>query len=94
VSAARDGDAEAWAVITGLFTPLVWAIARHHGLDHDGAADVVRNTWLGLLDNLRRIDHGALPGWLAATAQREALNALRRAHRLDGGGAVHDTMGT
>jgi DNA-directed RNA polymerase specialized sigma24 family protein len=79
VSRAAAGDAESWAEITDRYTPIVWAVARSHQLDTDESAAVVRATWLRLLDNLRQVDHpDALPGWLAATAQREALGLLRR----------------
>jgi DNA-directed RNA polymerase specialized sigma24 family protein len=78
VSRAAEGDAESWAEITDRFTHLVWAIARSHQLSADDSADVVRITWLRLLEHLQRIDHPeALPGWLAATARREALEMLR-----------------
>lgn len=76
---AGDGDAGSWAELVQRFTNLLWAIARSHRLNHDDAADVVQNTWLRLLENLGRIDQPeALPGWLATTARREALNMLRR----------------
>jgi RNA polymerase sigma factor (sigma-70 family) len=79
VAAAAEGDPQGWAEIVHRFTNLLWAVARSHRLNHDDAADVVQNTWLRLLDNLRRIDQPeALPGWLATTARREALNVLRR----------------
>jgi RNA polymerase sigma factor (sigma-70 family) len=79
VSAAAEGNPEAWAEIVHRFTNLIWGIARSHRLNHDDAADVVQNTLLRLLENLRRIDQPeALPGWLATTARREALNVLRR----------------
>ena len=79
VSAAAEGDAESWDEITNRFTNLLWAVARSYRLSPDDAADVVQNTWLRLLENLRRIDHPeALPGWLATTARREALNLHRK----------------
>jgi RNA polymerase sigma factor (sigma-70 family) len=82
VTAAAGGDAESWAEITHRFTNLLWAVARAYRLSHDDAADVVQNTWLRLLENLRRIDHPeALPGWLATTGRREALSVLRRRTR-------------
>ena len=79
LAAAAEGDSQAWSEIVRRFTKLLWAVARSHRLNDDDAADVVQNTWLRLLDNLRRIDQPeALPGWLATTARREALNVLRR----------------
>ena len=64
VGAAAQGDSESWAEIVHRFTNLLWAIARSHRLNHDDAAETVQNTWLRLLENLRRID------------QPEELNAL------------------
>ncbi len=79
VSKAAAGDADSWAEITDLFTTMVWAIARSHRLSADDSADVVQIVWLRLLENLHRFEHAeALPGWLAATARRAALDLLRR----------------
>lgn len=78
LSRAAEGDAESWAEITNRFTSIVWAIARSHQLSADDSADVVRITWLRLIENLQRFEHPeALPGWLAGTARREALEMLR-----------------
>ena len=76
---AADGDSDAWCQITERFTRLVWAVARSYRLGTEDAADVVQTTWLRLVDNLNSIEKpDALPGWLATTAQREALSLLRR----------------
>ena len=78
-AAAADGDPQSWAELVRRFTRLLWSIARSHRLNEADAADVVQNTWLRLLENLGQIDQPeALPGWLATTARREALNVLRR----------------
>jgi RNA polymerase sigma factor (sigma-70 family) len=83
VARAADGDAGSWEEITERFSRLVWAIARSHRLNADDSGDVVQNTWLRLLENLRRIEQPeALPGWLATTARREALSLLRRRDRV------------
>ena len=82
LTAASEGDQEAWNVITDRFTSLLWSVARSYRLGSDDAEDVVQNTWLRLLENLTRIDNPkALPGWLATTARREALGILRRRGR-------------
>ena len=79
LSRAADGDADSWAEITDRFTRLLWSVARSYRLNSEDCADVVQNTWLRLLEHLRRIENpDALPGWLATTARREALNVLRR----------------
>jgi RNA polymerase sigma factor (sigma-70 family) len=83
VWATAEGDPESWDELVHRFTNLLWAIARSHGLNHDDAAEAVQNTWLRLLENLGRIDQPeALPGWLATTARREALDVLRRHARV------------
>lgn len=83
VFAAREGDREAWNEIVLRFTNLLWKVARAHRLNEHDSADVVQSTWLRLLENLTRIDEpNALPGWLATTASREALDVLRR-HKRD-----------
>lgn len=77
--AAAAGDQAAWDAIVGRYNRLVWAIARGYGLDSSTAADVVQTTWLRLVENLDRIIEPArLAGWLATTARRECLQALRR----------------
>ncbi len=79
LAGAAQGDPDCWAEIVDRFTSLLGAIARSHRLNQDDAADVAQNTWLRLLENLERIENPeALPGWLATTARREALNVLRR----------------
>jgi DNA-directed RNA polymerase specialized sigma24 family protein len=78
VSKAAAGEADSWAEITDRFTSMVWAIARSHRLGADDSADVVQIVWLRLLENLHRFEHAeALPGWLAATARRAALEMHR-----------------
>lgn len=82
LTAASEGDQEAWNVITDRFTNLLWSVARSYRLNQDDAADAVQNTWLRLLENLTRIDNPeALPGWLSTTARREALGVLRKRGR-------------
>jgi RNA polymerase sigma factor (sigma-70 family) len=82
LSRAADGDAASWAEITDRFTRLLWSVGRSYRLCSEDCADVVQITWLRLMENLRRIDNPeALPGWLATTARREALNVLRRRPR-------------
>ena len=82
VTAAANGDPEAWNAIVERFTSLLWSVGRAHRLSMEDAADVVQNTWLRLLDHLDRIQQPeALPGWLATTARHECLSLLRRRGR-------------
>jgi DNA-directed RNA polymerase specialized sigma24 family protein len=57
---------------------MVWAIARGHRLNTADAEAVFHMTWLRLLDRLDQIGEPERVGaWLAITARRESLRALR-----------------
>ncbi len=87
VSAAAEGDEEAWDALVDAFTGMLWAIARSYRLDTADAGDAVQTTWLRLVENLGRIeDPRRLPGWLATTVRRECLRILRRSGRETTGG--------
>lgn len=79
VAACRAGEEGAWDAVVERHAPLLWAIARRSGLDPEEAADLVQTVfmiaWRGL-DLLER--PGALGGWLAAVARREAWRVSRR----------------
>jgi RNA polymerase sigma factor (sigma-70 family) len=78
VRAAAAGDQEAWDGIVERFQGLVWATARAHRLSRDEAADVAQTTWLRLVENLDRVrEPERLGAWLATTARRECLRAIR-----------------
>lgn len=80
--AAAGGDPKAWNEIVARYNRLVWAVARSFRLDDADAADVSQTTWLRLVENLDRINHGdGLAAWLATTARRECLRLLRRNQR-------------
>ncbi len=80
--AAAGGDRRAWDALVDEFGGLVWAIARSHRLSDADAADVVQSTWLRLLERLDDIhDPSRVGAWLATTARRECLRALRAAQR-------------
>ncbi|WP_309111945.1 sigma-70 family RNA polymerase sigma factor [Saccharothrix sp.] len=73
VVAARDGDRRALDVLIADLTPLVWHVARGHGLDRSTAEDVVQTVWLALLRHLDRlVEPRALAGWLVVATRREA----------------------
>lgn len=82
VAAARSGDEEAWQQIVDRHARLVWAVVRGFRLGNAEASDVAQTVWLRLVENLAGIREPAgLPGWLATTARRESIRALRRAQR-------------
>jgi RNA polymerase sigma factor (sigma-70 family) len=77
-----QGDAAAWGEVVERYSSLIWAIARAHRLDASRAADVSQVTWLRLLehvDEVRQPDR--LGAWLATTARRECLRAIKLRQR-------------
>ncbi|MBM3677372.1 MAG: sigma-70 family RNA polymerase sigma factor [Actinobacteria bacterium] len=78
LSAAAAGSTTAWDALVERYSGLVWSVARAHRLSHADAADVVQTTWLRLVENLDRIrDPDKVGAWLATTARRECLRAIR-----------------
>jgi len=82
VRAAADGDRAAWDRLVDRYNGLVWSVARSHRLSTADASDVVQTSWLRLVEHLDRLqDPERVGAWLATTARREALRALRHASR-------------
>lgn len=82
LSAAADGDQNAWDAIVTQFEGLVWATIRSYRLGDAESGDVVQTTWLRLVENLGRLrDPERVGGWLATTARRECLRCLRSTGR-------------
>jgi len=77
VVAARRGDQSAWDALVHRFAPLVWGVARGHGLNATAAADVAQTTWLRLVENLASVGHDDLGPWLASCTRAESAQALR-----------------
>jgi DNA-directed RNA polymerase specialized sigma24 family protein len=78
VRAARAGHRPAWDELVGRFGPLLWGIARRHGLSPEDSADAVRITWLRCVERVDR-DPDRVAAWLVTTCRRESLAAVRRA---------------
>lgn len=82
VAAALDGDQAAWQQIVDRHAGLVWSVVRGFRLGEAEASDVAQTVWLRLVENLPRVHQpAALPGWLATTARRESIRAMRRTQR-------------
>ena len=82
VRAAAEGDQGAWNELVDRYNGLVWSVARSHRLSTPDASDVVQTTWLRLVEHLGRLqDPERIGAWLATTARREALRALRHSAR-------------
>jgi len=87
VASARRGEREGWDDLVNRYTPLLWATARSHRLNHQDAADAVQVTWLRCVEQLHRIrEPTRLAGWLITVCHRECLLILRttaRCHPFD-----------
>jgi RNA polymerase sigma factor (sigma-70 family) len=80
--AFRDADPSAMPRLVDEVTPLLWAIARQQGLDHQSAEDVVQNTWLKLVEHASSIaDPQSVLKWLITTTKRDAWHLRSRGHR-------------
>jgi RNA polymerase sigma factor (sigma-70 family) len=79
---AVHGDQLAWTQLIDRYDGLVRSVAASYRLQPADVHDVAQTTWLRLLQNVQAIrDPERLGGWLAVTASREALAALRQASR-------------
>ena len=79
---AAAGGEDAWRTLVALLDPMLHSIARGYRLSDADADDVVQITWGRALLHLDRLDDpGAVAGWLAVTARREAMRTLQRGVR-------------
>jgi RNA polymerase sigma factor (sigma-70 family) len=79
---AAAGGEDAWRTLVGLLDPMLHSIARGYRLCDADVDDVVQITWGRALLHLDRLDDpGAVAGWLAVTARREAMRTLQRGVR-------------
>jgi RNA polymerase sigma factor (sigma-70 family) len=79
---AAAGGEDAWRALVALLDPMLHSIARGYRLSDADADDVVQITWGRALLHLDRLDDpGAVAGWLAVTARREAMRTLQRGVR-------------
>jgi RNA polymerase sigma factor (sigma-70 family) len=94
VRAAVHGDQRAWDQLVERYTDLLWAVARAHRLSTADAADVVQTCWLRLVEHLPNLTSpGGVGAWLATTARRESMAAVRRAARCQASDEVEALAG-
>jgi RNA polymerase sigma factor (sigma-70 family) len=91
VVAALDGDERAWGVLHERFTPLISRVCRQFRLFGTDAEDVSQVVWLRLVQHLKHLrEPRALPGWIATTAKREALQVVKSGRRTQPVDAMSD----
>ncbi len=79
VLACRTGDSAAWEALVERYQRLIYALARHAGLNEEQAADVFQRVFTLLFEALHKIEQPALVGaWLMTTTRHEAWRLSRR----------------
>lgn len=74
----RDGNPGAMDDLVTIMTPILWHVARAHGLGRGPAEDVVQATWVALVQRGGTISEPqAVSAWLTTTARREAWRVAR-----------------
>lgn len=74
IPAAAAGDRAAAASLVNNYTSLIRGVARRYRLTESDVEDVTQTVWMRCFQHLTRLrEPRALPGWLKATAQHEAL---------------------
>jgi RNA polymerase sigma factor (sigma-70 family) len=74
-----EGDQRAWSRVVAMYSGLVYAIARQHGLREDQCDDIAQTVFAALLRSLRSIrDAQALPAWLSQTTRRACWRVVER----------------
>lgn len=89
-AAYREGRLEAMGELVAMLSPLLWRVARSHGIQ-DAADDVVQEVWLRLVDHVDDIrEPHAVLGWLVVAVKRESWRTARlgRRHDYDESGVV------
>jgi RNA polymerase sigma factor (sigma-70 family) len=82
VTAARQGDHDAWTALVERYQPLVLAVCSRFRLSKPDAEDVSQTVWLQLLRNLDKLRHArALPGWIDTTTANTCLTLLKALNR-------------
>lgn len=83
LTAAAQGDGDAWAALVDQFGGLVYSVARSYRLGPASTDDVVQTVWLRLAEHCGRIrEPERLAGWLATTTRNEGVRAVRSRQRI------------
>jgi RNA polymerase sigma-70 factor, ECF subfamily len=82
IQAVQDGDSVSLTVLYQRYVKAVWRYCNAHlPRDKQGAEDLVSETFLAAIRNIRRFDprHGTVYGWLLGIARNKLRNHWREA---------------
>ena len=82
VTAANQGDQEAWRELVARYSPLLVNVIRRFRLSRAETEDVAQTVWLRMVEHLGSLrEPHALPKWLVTTGRREAMRHLATGRR-------------
>jgi RNA polymerase sigma-70 factor (ECF subfamily) len=81
VSAAQQGDLEAFNRLVGLYQDRIFALAARLLGDEDQAADITQDAFLSAYRNLPHFRNGSFRSWLYRIATNACYDELRRRKR-------------
>ncbi|MCE9568091.1 MAG: RNA polymerase sigma factor [Planctomycetes bacterium] len=76
------GDVDAWAQFVRVYSPVLYGWAKHMGLRHDDAVDLVQDIFAILVQKLPEFDydsHKRFRGWLWTITRRRWVEGRRKA---------------
>lgn len=75
-------DDAAWNALMALYRPVVYRLARRHGLDHENAEDVVQNVFTSVSRSIQewetQPDGPRFRNWLGRVTRNASINAVTR----------------
>jgi RNA polymerase sigma factor (sigma-70 family) len=75
-------DSRAWSQFVAIYSPLVYRLARRHGLQETDAADVTQDVFCAVARGIRQFDYdprkGSFRGWLVVVARSKLQDFLRK----------------
>jgi RNA polymerase sigma factor (sigma-70 family) len=92
----RDvGDGRAWAEFVDLYAPLVYRLARRHGLQDADAADLTQDVLRAVVGAMPRFDYdfhrGSFRGWLFTVARNQLRKLFQARQRQPQGSGDPET---
>ncbi|MFD9789403.1 RNA polymerase sigma factor [Streptomyces sp. NPDC059070] len=79
IDRCRAGDGGAWEQLIHVYSPVVWTVARSHGLKQADCEDVYQLTWQRLVEHIDTLKQpGRVAAWLVTVAKRESIGRARQ----------------